>query len=166
MTSSLFGRGIELLLAGLIAMISATLVLEVVFRYLLTHSLLWAEEFSRFLFLWTAFIGAAVAVGRGMHFSLRTLADALPPAPRRVAGIASVLAVGALALLLVVEGWRLAHLAAPQMSTVLGISRFWFYLAIPVGGALMLLYLPEASLQMWREAGITAACPSREEPVE
>jgi TRAP-type C4-dicarboxylate transport system permease small subunit len=166
MTSSLFGRGIELLLAALIAMISATLLLEVVFRYLLTHSLLWAEEFSRFLFLWTAFIGAAVAVGRGMHFSLRTLTDALSPFPRRVAGIASALAVGALALLLVVAGWRLARLAAPQMSIVLGISRFWFYLAIPVGGVLMLLYLPEASLQMWRDAERAAPSPSREETVE
>jgi TRAP-type C4-dicarboxylate transport system permease small subunit len=38
------------------------------------------------------------------------------------------------------------------MSTVLDISRFWFYLAIPVGGALMLLYLPEACRQVWLEA--------------
>ena len=59
MKPAMFHRGIELLLAALISMISATLVLEVAFRYLLTRSLLWAEEFSRFLFLWTAFIGAA-----------------------------------------------------------------------------------------------------------
>jgi TRAP-type transport system small permease protein len=152
MNPALFYRGIEWLLAALISMISATLVLEVAFRYLLTRSLLWAEEFSRFLFLWTVFIGAAAAVGKGLHFSLRSLVDALPRPVRRAVGIASLFAVFALALLLIVEGWMLARFAAPQMSTVLDISRFWFYLAIPVGGVLMLLYLPEACRQVWREA--------------
>lgn len=162
MKPSIFQRGIELLLAGLIAVISITLVLEVIFRYLLTGSLLWVEEFSRFLFLWSAFIGAAVAVGKGLHFSLRSLVDALPRPARRAAGITSVLAVFALALLLVVEGWGLARLAAPQMSTVLDISRFWFYLAIPVGGVLMLLYLPEAFRQVWREPETGPSVGSRE----
>jgi len=166
MKPSMFHRGIELLLAGLIALISATLVLEVAFRYLLTRSLLWAEEFSRFLFLWTAFIGAAVAVGKGAHFSLKSLADSLPRPARRAAGIASVLAVFALALLFVIEGWKLARFAAPQTSTVLDISRFWFYLAIPVGGVLMLLHLPEAFRQVWREAKADPSAGSDEEAAE
>lgn len=156
-----FHRVIELLLAMLIAMIGATLVLEVAFRYLLGHSLLWAEEFSRFLFLWTTFIGAGAAVGKGMHFSLRSLVDALPAAPRRAAGVTSAFAVCALALLLVVEGWRLARFAAPQISTVLDISRFWFYLAIPVGGVLMLVYLPVTFRQLWRSTAAEPAVPHR-----
>ncbi len=162
MKLSIFQRGIELLLAGLIAAISVALVLEVIFRYLLTGSLLWVEELSRFLFLWSAFIGAAVAVGKGLHFSLRSLVDALPRAARRAAGITSVLAVFALALLLLVEGWGLARFATPQMSIVLDISRFWFYLAIPAGGALMLLYLPEAFRQVWRESDASLSADSRE----
>jgi len=166
MKPAMFHRGIELLLAALISMISATLVLEVAFRYLLTRSLLWAEEFSRFLFLWTAFIGAAAAVGKGLHFSLRSLVEALPRAARRAAGTASVLAVFALSLLLIVEGWKLARFAAPQMSTVLDISRFWFYLAIPVGGVLMLLYLPEACRQVWQEADAEPSASSPGEAVE
>jgi TRAP-type C4-dicarboxylate transport system permease small subunit len=166
MKPAIFHRGIELLLAALISMISATLVLEVAFRYLLTRSLLWAEEFSRFLFLWTAFIGAAAAVGKGLHFSLRSLVEVLPRAARRAAGTASLLAVFALSLLLIVEGWKLARLAAPQTSTVLDISRFWFYLAIPVGGALMLLYLPEACRQVWREAEAEPPASSQGEAVE
>lgn len=164
MSPAMFHRGIEWLLAALISMISATLVLEVAFRYLLTRSLLWAEEFSRFLFLWTVFIGAAAAVGKGLHFSLRSLVEALPRAARRVAGTASLLAVFALAVLLIIEGWKLARFAAPQMSTVLDISRFWFYLAIPVGGALMLLYLPEACRQVWREAETERSASSPGEP--
>ena len=162
MMSSIFHRGIEWLLAGLIALISVALVVEVIFRYLLTGSLLWVEELSRFLFLWSAFIGAAVAVGKGQHFSLRSLVDALPRAARRAAGVTSFLAVFALALLLLVEGWGLARFAAPQMSTVLDISRFWFYLAIPVGGALMLLYLPEALRHVWREPEASSPTDSHE----
>ncbi|HEX7550065.1 MAG TPA: TRAP transporter small permease subunit, partial [Candidatus Methylomirabilis sp.] len=121
---------------------------------------------SRFLFLWTAFIGAAAAVGKGLHFSLRSLVDTLPRAARRAAGTASLLALFALSLLLIVEGWKLARLAAPQMSTVLDISRFWFYLAIPVGGALMLLYLPEACRQTWRETETEPPASSQGEAVE
>jgi TRAP-type transport system small permease protein len=156
-------RGIELLLAALIGTISVSLVLEVAFRYLLGRSLLWAEEFSRFLFLWTTFIGAAAAIGKGTHFSLRSLVEVLPFTLRRAAGLASAAAVGLFAVLLVSEGWRLARFAAPQMSTVLDISRFWFYLAIPVGGALMLAYLPQAIRQIWRDEKMDAAFSSHGE---
>jgi TRAP-type C4-dicarboxylate transport system permease small subunit len=157
-----FQRGIEVLLAVLIATIAVILVLEVAFRYLLGHSLLWAEEFSRFLFLWTTFIGAGAAVGKGMHFSLRSLVEVLPTGPRRVAGLVNALAVGALAVLFVVEGWRLARFAAPQMSTVLDISRFWFYLAIPVGGVLILAYLPAAFREAWGPTAVEPAAPHEE----
>ena len=71
--------------------------------------------------------------------------------------------MGLFAFLLLVEGWRLARFAAPQMSTVLDISRFWFYLAIPVGGALMLAYLPQAVRQIWRDEKLDAASSSHEE---
>jgi TRAP-type transport system small permease protein len=89
--------------------------------------------------------------------------EVLPRPVRRAAGTANLLAVLALALLLIVEGWKLARFAAPQMSTVLDISRFWFYLAIPVGGALMLLYLPEACRQVLHE---TESEPSGTSPEE
>ncbi len=163
MTVKVAQRGIDILLATLVGMISAILVLEVAFRYLLNHSLLWAEEFSRFLFLWTTFIGAAAAIGKGTHFSLRSLVEVLPSAGRRAAGLASAAFVALFAFLLVAEGWRLARFAAPQMSTVLDISRFWFYLAIPVGGVLMLAYLPQAVRQVWRdEKGDSASSPPEE----
>ncbi len=155
-------RAVEIILALLMATISTILVLEVAFRYVLGHSLLWAEEFSRFVFLWTTFIGAAAAVGKGMHFSLRSLVDVMPATARRAAALASTAAVSLLALLLVVEGWKLARFAAAQVSTVLDISRFWFYLAIPVGGVLMLAYLPQAARHLWDEAK-NGATPSGEE---
>ncbi len=163
MTPALAQRGVEIVLAVLIAAISVILLAEVTFRYLLGHSLLWAEEFSRFLFLWTTFIGAAAAIGKGTHFSLRSLVEVLPAAPRRAAGLASAAVVALFAFLLVAEGWRLARFAAPQMSTVLDISRFWFYLAIPVGGVLMLADLPQAVRQVWRdEKGDSASSPPEE----
>lgn len=143
-------RLVEYLLSALLCAIVVLLLSEVFFRYLLGHSLLWVEELSRFLFQWIVFVGSAVALGRGSHFTMRIAIDSAPRVIRTIAVFILVVAALTFAMVLIYQGWELAQLAAPQTSSVLRISRFWFYLAIPVGGVLMLLYLPAMTLNAWR----------------
>ncbi|OLC39419.1 MAG: hypothetical protein AUH81_01710 [Candidatus Rokubacteria bacterium 13_1_40CM_4_69_5] len=57
------------------------------------------------------------------------------------------LAVIAFSLVLVDQGWAFVELGRVQQTPVMGISKAWIYAAMPVGGALMLLYsLPP----LWR----------------
>lgn len=68
---------------------------------------------------------------------------ALHPAAQRVAGVAAHLVVLVFsAAVLGWGGWELVsqRWAAGQLLPALGISKAWFYLAIPVSGALMSLF--------------------------
>ena len=51
-----------------------------------------------------------------------------------------VLMVIVVGLVLIQQGWALVELGRLQQTPVMGLSKFWIYVAIPVGGALMLLY--------------------------
>lgn len=53
-------------------------------RYIATFypdigSLTWAEEVSRYCFLWSAFFGAAYGFRKGVHISVTTLIEMFPP---------------------------------------------------------------------------------------
>ena len=140
---------LEAALALLIAAIAILLMAEVVFRYFLNHSLFWVEELSRFLFLWLIFLGIGMAFRRSMHFAMRTLVDSLEKRWRRVAGLMVCLAIFLTALLLIFAGGELAWFAKEQTSSGMEVSRFWFYLASPLGGLVTLLSIPGLIRQAW-----------------
>ncbi len=59
---------------------------NVVARYFFNSPIEWAEEFSRYAFIWIVFLGAAVCTKHGRHIVIDGLALALPPGCRPVCG--------------------------------------------------------------------------------
>ena len=55
----------------LVLMSLATFV-NVVFRYVFNSPFQWAEEFSRYAFIWVVFIGAAVSTKHKTHIIIDT----------------------------------------------------------------------------------------------
>ncbi len=116
-------------------------------RYVLQATFQWYDEVARLCFVWTVFLGAAVAVRRGTHFRLHLLIDRVGARPRRAVDVLVTLIVMAFGGVLVTGGLAIAPIARRQVTDALEISMLWFYGALPVGGALMILYsLP----QLWR----------------
>lgn len=68
-----YGLGGLILLAGLIIV-----SLEILGRGFLGFSLLWSEELSRYLLIWTAYMGAAAATRDGSHIRVEFLLHLLP----------------------------------------------------------------------------------------
>ena len=68
----------DALLLGVAALFLAgyltTVVLQVFVRYVLEYALPWTEEVGVYLFVWSAFMAAAVVVGRNGHFSVSLVA--------------------------------------------------------------------------------------------
>ena len=60
--------GIETFLLALITiLLVAAIFIEVVCRYFLFISAAWAEEFTRYLFIWLTYIGSAYAICDNSH---------------------------------------------------------------------------------------------------
>jgi TRAP-type C4-dicarboxylate transport system permease small subunit len=76
-------RSEEVCAAAILVAVMAITVYNVVNRYLLKQSAVWAPELAGFLFTWVVFLGASAATRRGMHVSIVVLVDRLGPRARR-----------------------------------------------------------------------------------
>ena len=68
----------EILVVPLVAIMSATIILQVIFRYVFKSSLSWSEELARYVVVWVIFIGSSIGVKRGSHVGVEALVLVLP----------------------------------------------------------------------------------------
>jgi TRAP-type C4-dicarboxylate transport system permease small subunit len=116
-------------------------------RYVMQATFKWYDEVARLCFVWIIFLGAAVAVRRRLHFRMHLLVDRFKPGARRAIERVVILTVIGFGAILVAGGLRIAPIAHRQLTDALEISQLWFFAALPVGGALMILF---ALPQLWR----------------
>ena len=128
----------------LMTVLVADVFLGVWSRYVMHATFQWYDEVARLCFVWMIFLGAAVAVRRGAHFRLHLLIDRFGPSARRRVDLVVLVVVIAFAAVLLAGGIAIAPLARRQVTDALEISMLWFYGALPVGGALMIVFaLPQ-----------------------
>jgi TRAP-type C4-dicarboxylate transport system permease small subunit len=128
----------------LAAGIFAVVIYAVVTRYALVHVGIkvpsWTEEVPRYLLIWISFLAGAAGIARRDHVGFELLFDALPRALRRV--VAAFLAA-----LLIGFGWIVFRYGivfveefGPDLMETIPHTNYWYYTAMPVSGALMLLF--------------------------
>lgn len=138
---------VEWVCLGLMSALVVDVFLGVFSRYVLHATFQWYDEVARLCFVWMVFLGAATAVRRGAHFRLHLLIDRFGPGARRATDLVVAFLVVGFGAVLVAGGIALWPVARRQVSDSLELSMVWFYGALPVGGALMILFsLP----QLWR----------------
>jgi TRAP-type C4-dicarboxylate transport system permease small subunit len=134
---------------GLMLVLVVDVFLGVWSRYVLQATFQWYDEVARLCFVWIVFLGAASAVRRGAHFRLHLLIDRFGPRLRRATDLVVGLLVVAFGGVLVAGGLAMWPVARRQVSDSLELSMVWFYAALPIGGALMILF---SVPQLWRLA--------------
>jgi len=138
---------VDLVCLALMVVLVGDVFLGVFSRYVMQATFKWYDEVARLCFVWIIFLGAAVAVRRRLHFRMHLVFDRLTPGARQVAERLTTLTVIGFGVILVAGGIRMAPIAHRQVTDALEISQLWFFGALPVGGALMILFaLPE----LWR----------------
>ena len=127
---------------------TVAVVYQVISRYVTAQSAPWTEEYARYLFVYVALLGSSVALKTGGHVAVSLLTDRLNAVSRhRVAIFATLVAAGFFGVM-VYSGYysmvRAAMQSSPATDTNLGL----IYAAVPVSGALMLLYSVEMVLDL------------------
>ncbi|HJO75677.1 MAG TPA: TRAP transporter small permease [Rhodospirillales bacterium] len=127
----------------------AIVALQVFARYVLGDSLIWAEEVARYALIWSALTGAAVAYRHGSHIGVTLLTDMLPLAPATAVFRIAHLVCLAFAGVMTWEGWflTLRVFARGEISGGLPLQLGWIYLAVPVGGAFIMIAAFEGLLR-------------------
>lgn len=137
---------------GGITMLAITLVLfaGVIWRYFFVDPLTWSDEISRLLFVWLAFVGAAVGVKRGSHSAVAFFEARMPARWQRVMALIALAAIAVMACVLLYAGAVETAENVSQLMPVTRVSRGWQYAAVPFSGALMLVYLVPLAPRAWR----------------
>ena len=93
-----------------------------------------------------AVLSAALAIRRNAHIRMTAFDRYLPSAVIKALDILSDLCVFALAIVMVVVGWKYASTLGAKGSYVSmpSVSRFWMYFPIPIAGVAMIVFELEA----------------------
>lgn len=137
--------------AILLGVMAILVFMLVIFRYLLHLPLDWGEELSRYLFIWSSMLGAAIALKRKSHFGMDFLVKTLPSNMRRYVAISVSLCVCALLVVVAVQGAKLTIINFSQVSPTILIPMAVPYAAIPISGFLMLISMISQVWEMFSD---------------
>lgn len=129
------------------------------FRYFLNQPLHWTEETARFLFIWVALLGSAVAFKDRTHFAITMFTERFPAPARKGLEVAVALGTTWLLGLMIREGLYVAELNHIQESPAIGVPMSVPYMAIPVGAALGIIFVWLDLLIHWRTPRETTTNP-------
>ncbi|MDO5643085.1 MAG: TRAP transporter small permease, partial [Paracoccus sp. (in: a-proteobacteria)] len=104
-------------------------------------SIPWTEELSRFLFIWTVWLGLAASFRSGTHPALEILPAMAGGTARKVLGLIPVIATIVLFLAVTFHGYRLLsqQITFGEKSPILQVGMYWATLPLVLGSALSIM---------------------------
>jgi TRAP-type C4-dicarboxylate transport system permease small subunit len=112
---------------------------NVVARYFFNSPIQWAEEFSRYSFIWVVFLGAVVCTKHKRHIGIDSVVKALPNHVQPWVNLAADLFTLALMVIIIWYGGILTC-RATQITATLNVPQYVVYIVVPASGILGFLY--------------------------
>jgi len=138
------------LLVGLMAIMVIDVTWQVASRFVFRAPSSFTEELAGFLLIWIGLLGAAYGFRTRAHLGINLLVEQLKGGWRKGAEVSAHLLVLLFALTTMVGGGiSLVRLAfrLDQISAAMGVRMGFVYLALPLSGALVVLFSLEAIVQ-------------------
>src|SRR5512137_478753 len=112
---STLDRALKHLLWLLVAILTASVFLQVLSRFVFKYPLPWTEEVSRIAFVYSIFVGATIAVREKTHLNIDVLLIVLPKGMARVITVLGLILVGIFLGFVTWEGIVLVRATGVQM---------------------------------------------------
>lgn len=130
----------------LVAMVLVT-GMQIICRVLFT-ALSWSEEMTRYLLVWSTFIGGGIVYKNAGHISVTLLQDHCPHIFQKVLKILVHLVCGVFCTIAVYYGFKYMRMQGNQLSAALRIPMRYMYMAVPAGCLVIDLHIVDAILQL------------------
>ena len=116
------------------------LSIQVFSRFVFSFPFMWAEEFTRYLFIWITYIGAGVAFSKGGHLAVDAISSKFPFKLRYTLDIVFNIVVICFAAFVAYQGFLYSgiNIHKPFYSTKM-LNLGTAYLAIPIGCCIMII---------------------------
>ncbi len=131
------------------AAIFAIIIVTVVTRYGFSFVLSWSEEVPRYLLIWVSFLGAAACVDLRDHIAFDYLLKRFPRSVQAVVQLLINAAIFGFGWIMLLYGVRFVEAFGSDFMESIPFTNVWYYTALPVSGALMMLYSLRDQLNVW-----------------
>ena len=126
----------------MLSVMSVVVFAQVLFR--IVHlSIPWSEELSKYLLIWSTFLGAAICIRKGSLVGLEFLKNSMSEEKLN-------LIVCAMLLFLINVGFWAVRRVWFQITPVLKLSMGLMYAAIPIGSVFMLINQILVTIYLWK----------------
>jgi TRAP-type C4-dicarboxylate transport system permease small subunit len=140
--------------------VATVVAAEVILRYGAGRSLIITEELSRYGMIWVALLASVLVLREEGHIAAGATGW-LGPQGQRVARVVAELLSLLFLLVLAVAGLQVLPAQREQETLTLGVTIFWFYLALPVSALLMALVIAVRLLGVERGVADRGPGPER-----
>lgn len=133
----------------MLSVMSVVVFAQVLFR--IVHlSIPWSEELSKYLLIWSTFLGAAICIRKGSLVGLEFLKNSLSEEKQKLLQTILNLIVCAMLLFLISVGFWAVRRVWFQITPVLKLSMGLMYAAIPIGSVFMLINQILVTIYLWK----------------
>ena len=115
------------------------ILLQIFSRQALKIPFPWTDELARGVFIWFCFLGAVLAMRQYAHLGIDYFRAMLSERGQWLNDIIVSLVVIVFGALVAYFGYRLLGVVGRQRTPIMRISMQWFYLVVPLSGALLSL---------------------------
>ena len=144
---TILDRSLERVLIVLMVVMVFNVLWQVFTRFILGSPATFTEELARYILIWVGMLGAAYVTGKKMHLSIDFFTSKMTGAVKYWSEIFIQVCVFLFGLFgMVIGGVYLVYLTLylKQTSAALQIPLGYVYIAIPVGGLLIMYYSASA----------------------
>ena len=133
---SVAGRNVA---GGLLAVMLALALAQIVSRGVFHYSLDWAEELARVALVWSVLLVAPYAYRKGAHVAIVSFAEALPPRLLAITSVLLNLLIVWILTVLFIESFAFWRRGLEIMASTLPFKMAWIYAVVPAAFALLIL---------------------------
>lgn len=141
----------NILVTALFALLVVIVFVQVVCR-VAGVSFPYADELSRYTFVWLIYLGGTITIRSGINITFDVILDALPRPAWKVVFTIVTLVSCAFLVMAVALGVNLAWVNRVQVSSVVKLNMGMVMLAIPVGSLLMFFEQISVYIKKMKEA--------------
>lgn len=138
----------------LLALMVVDVAVQVLYRYILNHSLAWSDEFGRYLFLWIVMLGSTMAVKDNLHPSFGSVVNNLPESGKKAFVLIGRMLTLGFCVSLFFLGNKVMSTVAITVTPALQVSMSYIYYIFPIFAAISSLHIIS---HIWQERSDTPA---------
>lgn len=115
-------------------------MMQIISRFIIKSPISWSEVMLTYMFIWSSFIGASVAVDEKSHFAVDIFVKRLPDGFQHTIEIFVNFLILVFAAFVVYKGMYLVLSNRDQLMSAMPFSMSWPYLALPVSSVFIIVH--------------------------